>query len=57
MIYIIVAQAARIAVIWVTNRTAKKVLKTVAIGSLTFYLTKRYKFLKSRDERRKLHTN
>ncbi len=57
MIYIIIAQAARIAVIWVANRTAKKVLKTVAIGSLTFYLTKRYKFLKSRDERRKLHTN
>lgn len=57
MIYIIVSQAARIAVIWVTNRTGKKVLKTIAIGSLTFYLTKRYKYLKQRDERRKVHSN
>ena len=57
MIYIIVSQAARIAVIWVKNKTGKKVLKTIAIGSITFYLTKRYKYLRERDERRNIHTN
>lgn len=57
MIYIIIAQTARMAVIWTANRTARKVLKTVAIGSLTFYLTKRYKYLKDRDERRRIHSN
>ena len=57
MIYIIVSQAARIAVIWVKNTTGKKVLKTIAIGSITFYLTKRYKYLKDRDGRRNLHAN
>lgn len=57
MIYIIISQGARIAMIWVRNRTAKKVLKTIAIGSITFYLTKRYRYLKERDERRNLHSN
>lgn len=54
MIYIIVAQVARGMVIWTANRTARKVLKTVAIASVTFYLTKKYKYLKERDERRSL---
>jgi len=54
MIYIIIAQVARGAVIWTTNRVARKVLKTVAVSSITFYLMKRYKYLKQRDERRKL---
>lgn len=53
MVYIIIAQVARGAVIWVANKTAKKVLKTIAVASITVYLTKRYKSLKERDERRK----
>ena len=52
MIYIIIAQVARAAVVWTANRTGRKVLKTIAIGSMTFYLVKRYKYLKDRDERR-----
>lgn len=57
MIYIIIAQTARMAVIWTVNRTGRKVLKTIAIGSITFYLMKKYKYLKERDERRGLHSN
>lgn len=57
MIYIIISQAARIAVIWVANRTGRKVLKTIAIGSITFYLMKRYKYLQERDERRRIHSD
>lgn len=57
MLYIIISQSARIAIIWVKNRTARKILKTIAIGSITFYLTKRYKYLRDRDERRKLHSD
>lgn len=57
MIYIIIAQVARGAVIWTANRTARKVLKTVAIGSITFYLAKKYKYLKERDERRGIHSD
>ena len=53
MIYIIIAQIARGAVIWTTHKVARKVLKTIAVGAITFYLTKRYKYLRSRDERRK----
>jgi hypothetical protein len=53
MIYIIIAQVARGAVIWTTNRVAKKVLRTVAVGAITMYLTKRYKILKEREDRRK----
>jgi len=57
MIYIIISQAARIAVIWAKGRVTRKVLKSIAIGSITFYLTKRYKYLKDRDERRNLYTD
>ena len=53
MVWIIVAQVARGAVIWTANRTARKVLKTVAVASITVYLTKRYKSIKQREERRK----
>ena len=52
MIYIIISQTARIAVIWTTNKVAKKVLKTVAIGAITFYLTKKYKSIENRNDRR-----
>ena len=53
MIYIIIAQIARGAVIWTTHRVARKVLRTIAVASITMYLTKRYKILKEREERRK----
>lgn len=55
MVYIIIAQLARIGVVWVTNRVARKVLKTVAIGSITFYLIGRYKYLQESDKRRRLY--
>lgn len=54
MIWIIVAQVARGAVIWTANRTARKILKTVAVASITVYLAKRYKTMKEREQRRKL---
>lgn len=53
MIFIIIAQVARGAVIWTTNVVARKVLKTIAVGSITFYLMKRYKYLKERNDRKK----
>jgi len=52
MLYIIIAQVARAAVIWTANRTARRVLKTIAIGSITVYLIKRYNYLQKRYERR-----
>ena len=54
MIYIIISQSAKIAVIWAKGKVTRKVLKSIAIGSMTFYLTKRYKYLKERDERRNI---
>jgi hypothetical protein len=52
MLYIIIAQVARGAVIWTTNRVARKVLQTVAVGAITFYLVERYTENRKRDERR-----
>lgn len=43
MFYLIIAQAARAAVIWTTNYTAKKVLKTVAYAAVSAYLVERIK--------------
>lgn len=52
MIWIIVAQIARGSVIWTVDKTAKKVLKTVAVASITVYLIKRYKKIREREQRR-----
>lgn len=57
MLYIIIAQIARGAIIWTANRTARKVLQTVAVGSITLYLIKKYKYIQDRDERRKIYIN
>lgn len=53
MISLIIAQVARGAVIWTTNKVAKKVLKTVTVGAITYYLVSRHKKIKEREERRK----
>lgn len=53
MIYLIIAQIARGAVVWTTNRMARKILKTVTIGAVTFYLVKRHKSIREREERNK----
>lgn len=52
MIYIIIAQGARIVVVWAKNRTTKKVFQSIALASITFYLIKRYAYLRSKDEKR-----
>lgn len=43
---------ARIGVVWAKGKVTRKILKTVAIGSITFYLTKKYKYLEEKHERR-----
>ena len=48
------AQIARGAVIWTTNRVGRKVLKTVALGAITLYLVERAKKIKAADERREV---
>lgn len=53
MMYIIIAQIARGVLIWTANPLARKVLKTVAVGSITFYLVERVKRQKRIDERSK----
>lgn len=53
MVSIIIAQIARGVIIWTTNRLARKVLKTITVGAITFYLVERHKKIKEREERRK----
>jgi hypothetical protein len=50
--WLIIAQGARIGVIWVSGRTARKVLKTVALLSVMMYLAKRHERQKLIDEKR-----
>jgi len=53
MIYLIIAQIARGAIVWTTNALARKILKTVVVGSITFYLVERVKKQKQIDEKRR----
>lgn len=52
MLYIIIAQIARGAVIWTTTHLGRKIFKTIAVGAITFYLVGRHRENKKRDERR-----
>lgn len=52
MIYIIIAQIARGAVIWTRNPLGRKILKTITVGAITLYLVERYKRQKMIDEKR-----
>ena len=52
MIFLIGAQVARAAVIWTTNYTAKKVLRTAAVVCVGIYLTKRHKKSLEREAKR-----
>lgn len=48
MIWLIFAQIARAAVIWTTNAVGRKILKTIVVGSVTFYLVDRHNQFKNR---------
>ena len=49
MIYLIIAQIARGAVIWTASALGRKVLKTITVGAITFYLVERHKQYKSKQ--------
>ena len=53
MHWIILAQIARGAVIWTTNRIGRKVLRTITVAAITVYLVKRAKTIQEREDRRK----
>lgn len=53
MMLLIVAQAARVALVWTTGQVAKKVIKTVIISAVGGYLIQRHKKITDREERRK----
>lgn len=48
MVYLLIAQGARGAVIWTTNRLAQKVLKTVVVAAIGGYLIQRHRQYKKR---------
>lgn len=48
MIYLIIAQIARGAVIWTTSAIGRKILKTITVGAVTFYLVERHKQYKNK---------
>lgn len=52
MIYLIIAQLARGAVIWTTSHLGRKILKTIVVGSITLYLVERVKKQNIIDENR-----
>lgn len=51
MFYLIIAQVARGAVIWTTSAMARKILRTVTVGAITFYLVERHQQYKKRFDR------
>lgn len=57
MIYLIIAQAARIAVIWTANYTAKRVLRSVVCIAVGCYLMERTKKQNLIDEKRGYSTD
>jgi hypothetical protein len=57
MIYLLVAQMARAAVIWTANRTAQKILRTVVVAAVGCYLIERVQRQKMIDEKRGYTTN
>lgn len=53
MFYLIIAQIARGAVIWTTNSLGRKILKTITVGAITFYLIdKNEQYKKKMNERK-----
>jgi hypothetical protein len=52
MWFLIIAQAARAAVIWTTNRLAQKILKTLTVTAVGLYLVDKVKRQKYLDEKR-----
>ena len=42
MIYLLIAQGARGAIIWTTNHLARKILKTVVVTAVAGYLVQRH---------------
>jgi hypothetical protein len=53
MVLLIVAQAARVALVWTTGKVAKKIIKTVIVTAVGGYLIQRHKKITEREERRK----
>lgn len=53
MIYLIIAQIARGAVIWTTSALGRKILKTISVGAVTMYLVERSKRQKEIDAARR----
>lgn len=51
MWYLVIAQGARICVIWISDRLARKILKTVALASVAVYLAQRAKAINEREKR------
>jgi len=51
MLYLIIAQIARGALIWTANSLGRKVLKTITVGAITFYLVERHNKYKNRLEK------
>lgn len=54
MVYLIFAQAARIASIWVANQAYKKILKSIALASVGMYLAERVQKQKERENVREI---
>lgn len=51
MLYLIIAQIARGAVIWTASAVGRKILKTITVGAITFYLVERHNQYKNRLEK------
>jgi hypothetical protein len=52
MIWLIVAQAARLASLWVASAMYRRILKSIALASVGFYLAERVQKQREIDERR-----
>lgn len=52
MIFLIIAQGARVGVIWVGSKLARKVLSTVVVVSIGGYLIQRHKEYKEKQDGR-----
>jgi hypothetical protein len=57
MIWLIAAQAARIASLWVASAMYRRVLKSIALACVGMYLTERVQKQKEIDDARKARIN
>lgn len=51
MWYLVIAQGARIVVVWISSSVGRKIFKTVALSAVGIYLAQRARAIEKREKR------